>query len=84
MHDTLEVQNQFHRTPVSVELIFNMTCFGLCFFGGFGGHGRQFWEGLGLCGTGLQRLGQAMEPLNRILDASWWRLEEFWRRLEAL
>ena len=26
---------------------------------------------------GAGRLGQAMEPLNRVLDASWWRLEEF-------
>ena len=48
------------------------------------GHGRQFWEGLGLCGTGVGRLGQALEPLNRVLDASCWRLEEFWRRLEAI
>ena len=31
----------------------------------------------------LGRLGQALGRLNCVLDASWGRLGEFWRRLEA-
>ena len=34
-------------------------------------------------GKGLGQLGQAMEPLNCVLDASWERLRGFRRRLEA-
>ena len=41
-------------------------------------------QGLGLSGTGLGRLGQALEPLNCVLDASWAHLEGFCRLLEAI
>ena len=34
-------------------------------------------------GKGLGRHGQALEPLNCVLDASWERLRGFRRRLEA-
>ena len=34
-------------------------------------------------GKGLGHLGQALEPLNCVLDASWERLRGFRRRLEA-
>ena len=34
-------------------------------------------------GKGLGRLGQALEPLNCVLDASWECLRGFRRRLEA-
>ena len=34
--------------------------------------------------AGLGRLGQAFESPNRVLDVSWWRLEEFCRRLRAI
>ena len=54
------------------------------FFGGFGVHWKHFCEGLWLCGAGLGRHGQALEPLNRVLEAFWWRLEKFCRRLEAI
>ena len=32
----------------------------------------------------MKRLGQALEPPNCVLDASWSRLEEFSKRLEAI
>ena len=45
------------------------------------------WKALGgvieASGSCLGRLGQALGRLNCILDASWGRLGEFWRRLEA-
>ena len=34
-------------------------------------------------GSCLGRLGQALGRLNCVLDVSWGRLGEFWRRLEA-
>ena len=39
---------------------------------------------MGLSGAGLGRLGQALEPLNCVFDASWECLEGFWRRLEPI
>ena len=39
---------------------------------------------MGLSGAGLGRLGQALEPLNCVLGASWERLEGFWRHLGAI
>ena len=38
---------------------------------------------LGASGRGLGCLGQALERLNRVLDASWGRLGGFWKRPEA-
>ena len=49
----------------------------------FGGLPKRNWVVLRESGKGLGRLGQAMEPLNCVLDASWERLRGFWRRLEA-
>ena len=49
----------------------------------FGGLPKRFWMVLRESGKGLGRLGQAMEPLNCVLDASWERLRGFRRRLEA-
>ena len=64
-----------------MELIFNLKCCFAWSFGGSGGLQRPFWEVLEGSGRGLGRLGQALEPLNCVLDASWERLEGFWRRL---
>ena len=49
----------------------------------FGDLPKSFWVVLRESGKGLGRLGQAMEPLNCVLDASWERLRGFRRRLEA-
>ena len=66
-----------------MELIFNLKCCFAWSFGGSGGLQRPFWEVLEGSGRGLGRLGQALEPLNCVLDASWERLRGFRRRLEA-
>ena len=49
----------------------------------FGDLPRLFWVVLSESGKGLGRHGQALEPLNCVLDASWERLRGFRRRLEA-
>ena len=66
-----------------MELIFDLKCCFAWSFGGFGHLLRLFWEGLGGVWEGLGWLGQAMEPLNCVWDASWGRLGGFGRRLEA-
>ena len=41
------------------------------------------WGVLGASGRSLERLGQALECLNCVLEASWGRLGGFWRRPEV-
>ena len=60
-----------------MELIFNVKCFGLRFFESVWGALKALLGGLGAAWGRLGHLGQALELLNCVLDASWECPEEF-------